>query len=87
MEERESKAVPPTEQTATAKETLKTQRVIVFAAVLAAALLFGPFSVPNWAMVAFVVILVPVGFAVCGKQKRMERRIARTLWEAVRRHS
>ncbi len=64
---------------------MKAQRVIVFAAVIAAVLLWGPFAVPNWAIVAFVVVLFPVALVVSGKQKRTENRLLRTLWKTLTR--
>jgi FtsH-binding integral membrane protein len=61
--------------------------VIVGAAIAVTILWFGPFSVPGWAVVAFVVIIFPAAIAASTKQKRMENRLARTLWKALTRKS
>jgi hypothetical protein len=59
-------------------------RIVIVGAVIAAALLwFGPFSVPNWAVVAFVLVLFPVGIAISAKRMRAERRLGRTFWKAL----
>lgn len=57
--------------------------VIVGAAVAATILWLGPFSVPGWAVVAFVVVIFPAAIAASTKQKRMENRLARVLWKAL----
>jgi hypothetical protein len=59
--------------------------VIVGAAITATILWWGPFSIPSWAMVAFVIVIFPFAIAASVRQKRMERRIARTLWKALTR--
>ena len=60
-------------------------RIIIVGAVLAAMFLwFEPFSVPNWAVIGFVfVVLFPLGIVHSVKQRRMESRLARTLWLAL----
>ena len=62
-------------------------RIIVVGAVIAAMMLsLGPFSVPNWAVVGFVfVVLVPLGIVLSVKRMRLESRLARTLWLALTR--
>jgi hypothetical protein len=62
-------------------------RIVIVGAAIAALLLWlGPFSVPNWAVVAFVVaVLFPLGIVISVKRIRQERRLARTLWQALRR--
>ena len=59
--------------------------VIVGAAITVIVLWWGPLSIPRWAMVAFVVVIFPFAIAASVKQKRMERRIGRTLWKALTR--
>ena len=59
-------------------------RIVIVGAVIAAIVPWlGPFSVPNWAMVAFLVAIFPFAIAASVKQKRMERRLVRTLWKAM----
>ena len=62
-------------------------RIVIVGAVIAAMLLWlGPFSVPNWVVVAFIlVVLFPLGIVVSVKRMRQERRLARTLWQALTR--
>jgi hypothetical protein len=62
-----------------------SSRIVIVGAALAAMLLWlGPFSVPNWALVAFIlVVLFPLGIVVSVKRMRQERRLARTLWRAL----
>jgi hypothetical protein len=46
----------------------------------------GPFSVPNWAVIGFVlVVLFPLGIVLSVKRMRVESRLARTLWLALTR--
>jgi hypothetical protein len=60
--------------------------VIVGAAVAAMLLWLGPFSVPNWAVVAFIlVVLFPLGIVLSVKRMKQERRLGRTLWRALTR--
>jgi hypothetical protein len=43
----------------------------------------GPFSVPNWAAIGFVlVVLVPLAVVLSAKRIRLESRLTRTLWLA-----
>jgi hypothetical protein len=62
-------------------------RIIIVGAVIAAMFLWlGPFSVPNWAVIGFVfVVLFPLGIVLSVKRMRLESRLARTLWLAVTR--
>jgi hypothetical protein len=66
-------------------------RIINVGAVIAAMLLWlGPFSVPNWAVIGFVlVVLLPLAVVLSVKRVRLESRLARTLWLALtgRSHS
>ena len=62
-------------------------RIIIMGAVIAAMFLWlGPFSVPNWAVIGFVlVVLFPLGIVLSVKRMRLESRLARTLWLALTR--
>ena len=62
-------------------------RIIIVGAVIAAMFLWlGPFSVPNWAVIGFVlVVLFPLGIVLSVKRIRLESRLARTLWLALTR--
>ena len=62
-------------------------RIIIVGAVIAAMLLWlGPFSVPNWAVIGFVlVVLFPLAVVLSVKRIRLESRLARTLWLALTR--
>ena len=62
-------------------------RIIIAGAVIAAMLLWlGPFSVPNWAVIGFVlVVLFPLAVVLSVKRIRLESRLARTLWLALTR--
>ena len=62
-------------------------RIIIVGAVIAAMLLWlGPFSVPNWAVIGFVlVVLFPLAVVLNVKRIRLESRLARTLWLALTR--
>jgi hypothetical protein len=62
-------------------------RIIIVGAVVAALLLWlGPFSVPRWAVIGFVFgVLFPMGVVLTVERMRMERRWARTLWQALTR--
>jgi hypothetical protein len=61
-------------------------RIVIVGGVTAAALLlFGPFSVPNWAVVAFILVVFPMGIVISVKRWRVERRFARTVWQALTR--
>ena len=59
--------------------------VIVGAVVAAILLLLGPFSVPNWAMVAFIIVVFAMGIVLSVKRMRLESRLARTLLLALTR--
>ena len=62
-------------------------RIIIVGAVVAAMLLWlGPFSIPNWAVIGFVlVVLFPLAVVLGVKRIRLESRLARTLWLALTR--
>ena len=62
-------------------------RIIIVGAVIAAMLLWlGPFSVPNWALIGFVlVVLFPLAVVLSVKRIRLESRLTRTLWLALTR--
>ena len=62
-------------------------RIMIVAAVIAAMLLrWAPFSVPNWAVIGFVlVVLFPLAVVLSVKRIRLESRLARTLWLALTR--
>ena len=61
-------------------------RIIIVGAVIAAMLLWlGPFSVPDWAVVALLVVMVPLAVVLSVKRIRVEGRLARTLWHALTR--
>ncbi len=60
--------------------------IIVGAAIAAMFLWLGPFSVANWAAIGFVfVVLFPLGIVLSVKRMRLESRLARTLWLALKR--
>jgi hypothetical protein len=62
-------------------------RIIIVGAVIAAMLLWlGPFSVHNWAVIGFVlVVLFPLAVVLSVKRISLESRLARTLWLALTR--
>jgi len=61
-------------------------RIIIVGAVIAVMLLWlGPFSVPNWAVIGFVFVLLSLGIVLSVKRMRLESRLARTLWLALTR--
>jgi hypothetical protein len=62
-------------------------RIIIVGAVFAAMFLWlGPFSVPDWAVIGFVlVVLFPLSIVLSVKRMRLESRLARTLWLALTR--
>ena len=62
-------------------------RIIIVGAVIAAMVLWwGPLSVPNWAVIGFVlVVLFPLGIVLSVKRMRVESRLARTFWLALTR--
>jgi hypothetical protein len=45
----------------------------------------GPFSVPDWAVVALLVVTFAVAIVLSVKRMRVEGRLARTLWHALTR--
>lgn len=59
-------------------------RIIFVGAVIATMYLWlGPFSVPNWAVIGFVfVVLFPLAVVLSVKRMRVESRLVRTLWLA-----
>ena len=59
--------------------------VLVGAAVAAAVLFFEPFSVPNWAVAASVLVVCLMGIVVSVKRMRVERRFVRALWQTLTR--
>lgn len=61
-------------------------RIVIVGAVIAAMLLWsGPFSIPDWAVVALLVVMVPLAIVLSVKRMRVEGRLARTLWHALTR--
>jgi hypothetical protein len=61
-------------------------RIMIVGAVIAAMLLWlGPFSVPNWAVIGFVLGVLFLGIVLSVKRLRLEGRLARTLWLALTR--
>ena len=60
-------------------------RIVLVGAILGLLLWLGPFSVPNWAVVAFILVIFPMSIVVSVKRFRAERRLARTIWEALTR--
>ena len=59
-------------------------RIVIVGAVIAAMLLWlGPVSVPNWAVVEFVVVVFTLAIPLSIKRMRVERRLTRTLWHAL----
>ena len=61
-------------------------RIVIVGAGIAAMLLWsGPFPVPDWAVVALLVVMVPLVIVFSVKRMRVEGRLARTLWHAVTR--
>jgi hypothetical protein len=62
-------------------------QIIIVGAVIAAMFLWlGPFSVPNWAVMGFdLVVLFPLAVVLSVKRIRQESRLARTLWLALTR--
>ena len=62
-------------------------RIIIVGAVITAMFLWlGPFLVPNWAVIGFVLgVLFPAGIVLSVKRMRLESRWARALWLALTR--
>ena len=63
-------------------------RIVIVGAVIAAMLMWvGPFSIPNWALIGFVfVVLFPLAVVLSVRRIRLESRLARTLWLALTRN-
>jgi hypothetical protein len=59
-------------------------RIVIVGAVIAMLLWLGPFSVPDWAVVGFVLVVFTMGIVLSVKRMRQERRLARSLWQALR---
>ena len=59
--------------------------VIVGAAIATALLFFAPFSVPTWAVAAFVLVIFVMGIVVSVKRMRAEQRVVRAIWQALTR--
>ena len=67
-------------------ELWMVSRIGIVGVVIAAVLLWlGPISVPDWAVVAFVVVLFTLAIALSVKRMRVEGRLTRTLWQALTR--
>jgi hypothetical protein len=61
-------------------------RIIIVAAVIATMLLwFGPFPVPNWAVIGFVFVVLFLAIVLSVRRIRLVSRLARTLWLALTR--
>ena len=62
-------------------------RIVIVGAIIAAMFLWlGPLSVPNWAVIGFVlVVLFPMAIVLSLKRMHVESRLARTLWLALTR--
>jgi hypothetical protein len=61
-------------------------RIVIAGAIAAMFLWVGPLSLPNWAVIGFVlVVLFPMAVVLSVKRMRMESRLARTLWLALTR--
>jgi hypothetical protein len=61
-------------------------RLLIVGAVIAAMLLWlGPFAVPTWAVVAFLVILFSLAVVLSVERMRVECRLARAFWQALTR--
>jgi hypothetical protein len=63
-----------------------SRTIIVGAGIAAMFLWLGPFLVPNWAVIGFVLgVLFPLGIVLGVKRMRLESRLARTVWLALTR--
>ena len=61
-------------------------RIVIVGVIIAAVLLWlAPISVPDWAVVPFVVALFTLSIALSVKRMRVEGRLTRTLWHALTR--
>jgi hypothetical protein len=60
-------------------------RIIIVGAIIAAMFLWlARLSVPNWAVIGFVVmVLFPMPIVLSLKRMHLESRLARTLWQAL----
>jgi hypothetical protein len=60
-------------------------RVIVAGAIAAAAMLLwlGPFAIPGWAVVGFLVAILLMSVGLTAKRVRQERRLVRVIWQAL----
>lgn len=59
-------------------------RIVIVAGIIAAMILwFGPFTVPGWAVVAFVLVLFLMAVVITAKRVRAERGLAHTFWKAL----
>jgi uncharacterized membrane protein len=61
-------------------------RLVGVGAIIAAGALLiwrGPFTIPSWAIIAFVVALFPMAVVLSVKRMRLESRMARTVWLAL----
>jgi hypothetical protein len=64
-----------------------TRNFIVGAVIAALFLWLGPVSVPDWAVIGFVfLVLFPLGIALSMRRMRVESRLARRFWLALTRH-
>ena len=53
--------------------------------ILAVMMALGPFAIPGWAVVLFLVAVVLLSVALSPKRMRVEARLARMLWSALTR--
>ena len=59
--------------------------LLVVGALVTLALWSEPVSIPEWAVIPFLVALVGAGVGLTVKRMRTERRLARALWHALTR--
>ena len=59
--------------------------VVVGATIAAAAVLLwlGPFAIPDWAVVVFLVAILLMSVGLTAKRMRQERRLVRAIWQAL----
>jgi hypothetical protein len=43
----------------------------------------GPFAIPGWAVVVLLVAVVLMSFRLTSERIRQERRLARSIWQAI----
>lgn len=60
-------------------------RVFAAAVLVIFASVISPSSIPNWLMIAAVVVLIGAGMAISVRQKRIEMRWMRSAWRALTR--